>query len=600
MRTLSLIVLLLIPPMAFAQPPRATAGNRFAYLDDFDPYYPHARFPKLTTPQWVGEPDVDAVVILAIDDMRDPKKYEAYLRPILNRLKKIDGRAPVSIMTCNVDTKDPQLQSWLREGLSLEVHTVDHPCPYFKPGFDKSKETYDKCVDLMQGIRDNQPLCFRMPCCDSLNTPSPRHWAEIFNKTTNTRNFLSLDSSVFTVFTSADPELPRDLVLDGGQERFKKYLPMDRSFVNWIENYPYPYVIGKYCWQFPCMTPSDWQAQHLQKPNNPLTLRDWKAALDCCVVKKGVFNMVFHPHGWIKAEQVVEFIDHAVEKHGKRVKFLTFNEAHRRLQRSLFARESWRASAESVFLLDVNNDGFLDVVDLRTRAGKTYVWDPEYTHWKVIPGPEGLALQVILGARLHFGVLQKNGHASLAYEYASLPMGSAGHITRGVVHFNGKGWSADPALERTFRETEAKKQPALGRLLDLDGDGICEMIDRYGKVYRYEAGKDWQALKFTAPLGAGSRFVDLNADGKIDLVVSNSAEYGVHVFADMTTGWKTVRAGKAGDPASLPPIDKSGTNNGFFVHSNHFWWANEDTVLLKNHVDRRTYREVLGEKEPGR
>ena len=26
------------------------------------------------------------------------------------------------------------------------------------------------------------------------------------------------------------------------------------------------------------MTPSDWQAQHLHKPNNPLTVRDWKAA----------------------------------------------------------------------------------------------------------------------------------------------------------------------------------------------------------------------------------------------------------------------------------------------------------------------------------
>ena len=40
---------------------------------------------------------------------------------------QIDGRAPVSIMTCNVQPDDPQLASWLGEGLSLEVHTVDHP-----------------------------------------------------------------------------------------------------------------------------------------------------------------------------------------------------------------------------------------------------------------------------------------------------------------------------------------------------------------------------------------------------------------------------------------------------------------------------------------
>ena len=33
-------------------PPKATPGNRLAYLDDLDPYYPHARFPKFTTPQY--------------------------------------------------------------------------------------------------------------------------------------------------------------------------------------------------------------------------------------------------------------------------------------------------------------------------------------------------------------------------------------------------------------------------------------------------------------------------------------------------------------------------------------------------------------------
>src|SRR6267154_4526539 len=81
----------------------AADGNRLAYLDGpLDPYYPHRDFAKLITPQWVGEEGVDCVVTLAIDDMRDTAKYEAFLRPILDRLKKIDGRAPVSIMTCNV------------------------------------------------------------------------------------------------------------------------------------------------------------------------------------------------------------------------------------------------------------------------------------------------------------------------------------------------------------------------------------------------------------------------------------------------------------------------------------------------------------------
>src|SRR4051812_33265364 len=76
----------------------ASHANRLTYLESDDPFYPGSEFPKLTTPQWVGERDVDAVVILAVDDMRETARYETFLRPILDRLKQIDGRAPVSIM----------------------------------------------------------------------------------------------------------------------------------------------------------------------------------------------------------------------------------------------------------------------------------------------------------------------------------------------------------------------------------------------------------------------------------------------------------------------------------------------------------------------
>ncbi|MSQ96229.1 MAG: hypothetical protein EXR98_16985 [Gemmataceae bacterium] len=598
MRILTLLALLLLPLPALAQPPTITPGNRLAYLDDLDPYYPHTKFPKLITPQWIGEPDVDAVVILAIDDMRDPKKYETFLRPILNRLKKIDGRAPVSIMTCNVDPKDPQLQAWLKEGLSFEVHTVDHPCPYFRPGFEKASDTYHRCVDLMREIPGNKPVCFRMPCCDSMNTPSPRHWAEIFNKTSAKVNYLSLDSSVFTVFTSADPELPRDLVLEDGKERFKKYLPGDRDFVNWIENYPYPYVIGKYCWQFPCMTPSDWQAQHLQKPNNPITLRDWKAALDCTVIKKGVFNMVFHPHGWIKPEQVIDFIDHAVAKHGKKVKFLTFKEAHDRLQKSLFHGDQWRGCADSVLLLDVNNDGYLDIVDLRAGHGKTYLWDPEFSHWKVVAGPDRLGFNTLLGGGFHFGVLQKSGYASVAH-YQRLPgKMDVDRYTEGVYHFNGTKWIADDKVGKRGPHTTVP----IHRLLDLDGDGICEKIDGSTGVFAYEPGKDWQTLPFNFPTAKGKsgdkgvRFLDLNGDGKLDLVYANEKEFGIYLFSDLKSGWKKVRGGKTGDKDAIPMIARQGTDNGCWAHSGQLWWANEDTHLMKNHVDRRAFKDLLERK----
>jgi len=396
-RFLPIVLVLLLPTLAHAQPGK---GNRLAYLDEVNPYYPSRTFPKLTTPMWVGEKDVEAVVILGIDDMREPKRYEAFLRPILNRLKKIDGRAPVSIMTCAIDPKDSQLQDWLKEGLSLECHTVDHPCPLFKGGFDKAKGTYDKCVDLLCEVPNSKPVAFRVPCCDSMNTPSPRFYAEIFNKTTEKGNFLQIDTSVFNVFTSKDPELPKTLVLDdAGKERFSKYLPMDRSFVNYIEDYPYAYVLGRLCWQFPCVTPSDWQAQHLHKSNNPQTVADWKAALDCTVIKQGVFCLVFHPHGWIKNDQVVELIDYAQEKYGKKVKFLNFREAHEKLSKNLLdgrqlkdlnlnerTLRDLRAGKGSFVHFGGGPGGFLRITIQRNDVDEIRDWDAKSKKWQIYKG----------------------------------------------------------------------------------------------------------------------------------------------------------------------------------------------------------------------
>ncbi len=126
-------------------------GNRLTYLDSpIDPYYVDRDTARLVTPQWVGDEGVEAVIVLATDDMTDADKYEQFLRPILDRLKQIDGRAPVSIMTKQIDPTLPRLQSWAEEGVSVEAHTQDHPCPCLQAGsFDKAKSTYDRCVDQL-------------------------------------------------------------------------------------------------------------------------------------------------------------------------------------------------------------------------------------------------------------------------------------------------------------------------------------------------------------------------------------------------------------------------------------------------------------------
>lgn len=563
-------------------------GNRLAYLDGHDIYYPHARFPKLITPQWVGEDGVDAVVILAIDDMREPPKYEAYLRPILQRLKAIDGRAPVSIMTCKVDPADPQLQTWLQEGLSLEIHTFDHPCPLLQGGdFAKAKGTYDKCVDLLFSVPNNAPVAFRMPCCDSLNTVSPRFYKEIFNKTTPNGKFLQISSSVFQVFTAADPTIPPELLFDAdGKERFRKYFPKglkrgdvthDR-FVNYVENYPYPYVIGGLCWEFPCMTPSDWEANFLHQPNNPKTVEDLKAALDITVHKQGVLNLVFHPHGWIKAEQVNELIDHAVAKHGKKVKFLTFKEALQRLNQNLLAgrplRDEPGPPSGPQRVIDLNHDGFADV----DNGPELRIWKPQARRFEFAPRSTAL----------------------------------------------------DAGVPTAFTEPEPEPRDAVFTLRrDLDGDGDVELIrgrvvrtarpadDKAGgavECFQWDrAASKWSLLPLSMPLAlppeavkrfpAAARFVDVNEDGRLDLVFADAEQYGVWLFASLDKGWSIeLLAGKRGEkPAEqeLPPIVRAdGTDNGFFVRDRALHWMNEDTADRPNLIISWDFDRLLGDRLP--
>jgi hypothetical protein len=295
-------LLCVIPASAvLSAAPFSTNANRLAYLDEDNPFYPHRDFPRLITPQWVGEPGVEAVVILAIDDMRDSKRYEAYLRPILDRLKRLDGRAPVSIFANVVEPSDPQLQTWLKEGLSLEVHTLTHPCPLLQKGsFTNAWNTYHGGVDLLSKVPGNKPVAFRMPCCDSMNSPSPRFYAEIFNRISPDGNFLQADSSVMCLLTddflkrhgaSPRPQTPdpRPQTLT---DHFRRYFPATTNaltkkslanFGTYLEDYPYPYVINRTCWEFPAMVPSDWEAFNAHGPTNAATVADWQLALDAVV-----------------------------------------------------------------------------------------------------------------------------------------------------------------------------------------------------------------------------------------------------------------------------------------------------------------------------
>ncbi len=564
----ALLLAFLLPASLFAQ------GTRLTYLDGrSDPYYVSRTFPKLTTPQWVGESGVDAVVILAIDDMRigTAPKFEAFLRPILKALQKSQGTSAVSIMTCQADPADPQLQAWLKEGVGLDIHTWDHPCPLLN-GNDlaKAAATVNKSIDVLASVPGNRPVAFRTPCCDSQNTLSPRFLAEIFNKKTPQGNFLHIDTSVMQIFTPADPELPRELVMERGQERFRRYAVP--NFVNTIENYPYPYVVGRLCWEIPCVMPSDWEAQKLHKENgSPLLTRDWLAALDMTVAKKGVFCSIFHTPGWSKPEQTIALIDHAEQKYGKRVKFMTFREALERFNRHLLGGQSLRAadgSDNGVRLLDLNGDGFLDAVIGNEHVKQTRIWSPKENRWLVSDFP-----LLLPNADVQFGVLHADGRPSFA--------------TNGKVwHFDGKTWVVEsgPEVARPFR------------FVDLDGDGIDECVASDKVLSRTETG--WATLPFKLPIGTkldlGLRFADIDEDGKLDALFSNEERSSLHLFDSMKTGWsREVFAHPRGLTPELPIFSRKGTENGVWFHSRSICIQNESVGF-----QRVSYNDLLAKVQP--
>lgn len=597
-------------------------ASRFTFLDESDPFHAGRDSARLTTPQWFGEKGVEAVVILAIDDMRDPQKYEACLRPILNRLRQIDGRAPVSILCNALDPAHPQLPKWLKEGVSLEVHTLSHPCPLLaRSNFTAAADTFHGCVDLLNHVPGNRPVAFRMPCCDSINSPSPRFYAEIFNRTNSSGQYLTIDSSVMNVTTSNDGSLPRELVTDaGGRERFRKYIPFP-SFVTTIEDHPYPYVIGKLCWEFPAMVPSDWEAQRLHGTNNPVTVADWKAALDATVIKQGAFTFIFHPHGWIRPDQMVEFIDYAVGKYGKKVKFISFREAQDHLDEHLLLGQPLRAGngrENGVRLLDLNDDGYLDLVIGNERLRKTRLWDAEKRQWIDSGFPIALVASDKsgggrdVGAR--FGVVDPDGAAVLLVRNEAVS---------GAWRFDGRRWREEKSfLQGLDRGAEAVLTQSDGRdrgvrFRDVDNDGRCELIvsnDKQNRILSWSAEeKSWTKLPFVLPAGIsivdeqgrdnGLRFVDLNEDGYDDVVFSNEERYAVHLFIAMPKphlGWERgwsfkVSGGRRGDPGDIPAIVRPGSNpnNGAWFHSKHLWVQNEDTAHLPDHVDRRSFTQLL-------
>jgi len=328
---------------------------------------------------------------------------------------------------------------------------------------------------------------------------------------------------------------------------------------------------------------------------------------------------VFHPHGWIAAEQVVELIDYVTARYGGRVKFVTLGEVDRLLTENLLGGQPLRAADGhdgGVRVLDLNADGFMDVVVGNRHVRQTRVWSPETGRWIVSDFPAEIASVDRQGNRrdagARFGVLQENGNASVLVRNETVA---------GLWHFDGEKWIEQrgglTGLDLNGPIfTAAEGRDSGTRLLDVDRSSACELIvgnQRQNGVFQWSTvtGR-WNRLPFSLPDGtaivdsrgrdAGLRFVDPDVDGHPDVVFSNAGRYSVHLFTSRREGWSQTmidgRRGEQSDPGkrAIPEIVRSdGTDNGAWFKFNHIWVQNEQTGdRLPGHLDRRHFTELLG------
>ncbi|MCH9655711.1 MAG: FG-GAP-like repeat-containing protein [Planctomycetes bacterium] len=613
-------------------------GSRFTYLDERDPYYPHADFPKLTTPMWVGEDGVDAVILLSVDDMGgpafrprydvSPEAFARFLSPLIQRLKQIDGRAPVAIMTCQSPADSKTSQQFLKDGLSLDCHTFTHRFPFFRSnegyGPDEAlalaRLDYLACLENLFEVPGNRPVAHRMPGCDAQNSVSPRFFTEVFPLRTEEGRFLTCDSSITTWFPSDDKTLPRKWRYDSeNRPRFDKYvnkIPQTRHFVNSIRNYPYPYAINQLIWELPVTIPGDSHGVHQNKAKSSKTTDDWKRAVDICVQKQGLCNLLFHTIGYCDAQQLVDVIDYADRTYGKPVKFLNCREIYDRLTKNVLGGVALRSKSggdNGVRLLDVNADGFLDAVISNSKQQTTRIWEPKSKQWREIPLPVQILSNEDTGASkshgVHFFTASRAGHAGLVV---------ANEGQRDVWRFKGGQWERlkgalpEQVDGKPLRIVERGVDRGV-RFRDLDGDGVSDLIvnnDIQNAVYLWShQTANWQRATFALPergclvdergLDQGLRFVDLDGDKDDDIILSNERGYWVRLFAGLREGWsKEVVRGKPGDQAALPMIVRDGKLNGVWFHSGAMILQNEHTVMNKDYITRIPFSQFHDVRQP--
>ena len=189
-----------------------------------------------------------------------------------------------------------------------------------------------------------------------------------------------------------------------------------------------------------------------------------------------------------------------MEIDGKKVKFLNFDEAAERIRVNLLGDETLRGekgTGNGVRLLDLDRDGFMDVLIGNARVRKTRLWSAERSTWVESPLPvkliERRAERAGIDSGVRFGVVREDGAASMICRSRE---------QSGGWHFQAGAWVEDPTLLRGLEIDGEPIYTALEgidqgvRLRDLDKDGICELIISNPTRHIYTGGKVLRASRF--------------------------------------------------------------------------------------------------------
>ncbi len=218
--------------------------------------------------------------------------------------------------------------------------------------------------------------------------------------------------------------------------------------------------------------------------------------------------MVIHTWGWIENAQIVELIDYAEETYGDRVCFLNFRDALERLNQNLLRDVPLRGPSDEdngVWLLDLNHDGYLDVVSGGRDESFTRLWEPDTQTWREFSLPirlvESDSDEGNRDAGVHFGRPSQNGQVVMITRSES---------QQGAWSFDPqKGWRTSPAYLHGFeikgqlRATQISGRDQGVRFRDVTGDGRDELLisnpDANQILQWQEKTRRWQPLDFALP-----------------------------------------------------------------------------------------------------